>query len=359
MTENIYHTLRDVLDTIPNGFPATESGVEIKILKKIFTEEEAALTAQLKLKWETPDQIAERTGLDIDYLKKMLPIMDQKGQLMSINLGAMSVYRLMPFVFGIYEFQLKRIDRELAELFEEYAMTAFGKDFFDRSPALMKVVPIESEIDASSSIEPYESVTKLIERAKSFMVNECICKTERALMGHPCSKPTEVCLGFAPIENYFDDGTHGRPISKEEALDILKKSEEAGLVHMTSNTKKGHFYICNCCSCCCGPLIATNLISTKATAKSNYLAAVDAESCTACGLCIDRCQVNAITVDDVAVINDRCIGCGLCATTCPAASITMKRRDESDIPPVPRNELDWMAQRAAARGQNDDYKKLL
>jgi Na+-translocating ferredoxin:NAD+ oxidoreductase subunit B len=358
MNDQVYYRLREVLDTIPNGFPATESGVEIKLLKKIFTGEEAELAMKLKLNFESVEDIAKRTGLDRDYLGRMLREMNRKGQVFGINFGGTAVYKLLPFVFGIYEFQLPRIDREFTELFEQYTEEAFGKEFFSRTPALMKVVPIGVEVTPDTTIEPYESVAKLIEGAKSWMVNECICKKEKALMGHRCDRPIEVCLAFAPVEHVFDKVKTGRAITREEAYRILKQSEEAGLVHMTSNTATGHIYICNCCKCCCLPLGSFTRISMNATARSNYVAVVDRDRCTACGICVDRCQVDAIEVGDHAIIGE-CIGCGLCSTTCPAEAITMVRRDPGKQPSVPKTELDWFEERARSRGKGDGYKRML
>lgn len=353
----IYSSLREHLDSMPNGFPATESGVEIELLKRIFTEAEASLFMKLKLVFETPQQISERTGMDIEKLKELLPVMKNKGQLMGISKKNVSLYKAIPYVFGIYEFQLKRMDREMAALFEKYDKEAFAGDFFSNNPPMMKTIPIGIEVKDDTKIEPYETVTALIEGAKSWAVRDCVCKTEKALLGKRCDKPMEVCLSFAPVENAFENDPVDRAITKDEAYKILKMSEEAGLVHMTSNVKSGQFYICNCCHCCCGPLTKYIAVSKNAAAKSNYEAVVDADACTACGICTDRCQANAITIDEYAVIKD-CIGCGLCVSTCPAEAIRLVRRDSADTAHVPANEREWMDLRAKGRGLGDGYKKF-
>jgi Na+-translocating ferredoxin:NAD+ oxidoreductase subunit B len=358
MNEQVYADLRRALDTLPNGYPATDSGVEMKILKKVFTEEEAGLFQKLKLNFETTEQISERTGIDLEYLKRKLPEMTDKGQIFGINLGPVSMYKLLPFVFGIYEFQLHRLDREFVDLFEEYLAVAFGKEFFGHAPAMMKVVPVGIEVAAGSTVEPYESVAQLIENAKSWGVNDCICKKSMALEGHRCNKPMEVCLAFAPVEHVFDNAKGTRSLTKEEAHGILKLAEEAGLVHMTSNMRSGQYYVCNCCKCCCHPLRQYNLNRKNAAAKSNYIAVVDKDLCTSCGTCLDRCQVNAIEIGEYSVIGD-CIGCGLCSTTCPSGAITMVRKAVNDLPDVPETEGEWFRQRAEARGIGNDYTKYL
>jgi ferredoxin len=358
MASRIYYELRDILDTLPNGFPQAANGVEIKILEKVFTEEEAEIFMKLKLKFETTEHISQRTGIDLPYLKKQLNEMAEKGQVFRIKIGEVLLFKMLPYVFGIFEFQQGRLDKEFSELNEEYMKSVFGKEFFGRAPALMKVIPVGAEIPHGSVVEPYESVEKLIECAKSWGVQDCVCKKTRALTGHRCDRPMEVCMALAPIEDAFKDWKWIRTITKEEAYRVLNIAEEAGLVHMTSNIKSGHFYICNCCKCCCHPLREYNLQRKNAAARSDYIAVVDTDNCTACGTCEDRCQVNAITIDSHAVVGD-CIGCGLCASTCPAGAITIVKRHETDQLPVPNSELEWFEQRAKTRGIGDDYKKYL
>lgn len=355
---NVFNELRNFLDSIPNGFPASESGVEIRILEKIFTEEEAELFMKLKLSFETAEQISARTGIDIGYIKQMLPVMKNKGQLVGISKGAFSIYRIYPYVFGIYEFQGKSMDREFAALAEEYMDSTMAKEFFTLDPPMMKSIPIGIEVKDDTTIEPYESVASLIEGAKSWAVRDCICKKEKALLGKQCDRPMEVCMSFAPVENFFDNDDTCRAITKDEAYKVLKMSEEAGLVHMTSNYKAGHFYICNCCKCCCGPLTKYISVSKHAVAKSAYTAVVDRDACISCGACVDRCQANAIEIREQAEITD-CIGCGLCVSACPVEAIKLVRRESNDIPEVPANEKEWLELRAKERGMNDDFRKLL
>ena len=197
----------------------------------------------------------------------------------------------------------------------------------------------------------------LINGGKSWEVADCICKKERRLLGEGCEHPLETCLAIAPVENAFTDGFWGRPITKEEACRVLDMAEEAGLVHMTGNVQVGHMYICNCCGCSCAVLRGITELGLKgAAARSNYCAVVDEERCTGCGTCLERCQVKAIDLDDIAQVSDLCIGCGLCVTTCPTEAMSLKIRVEQET--VPADEMDWFRMRAESRG-SDAYKKLL
>lgn len=351
---DVYYRLAKVLDTLPNGFPRTESGVEIRLLKKIFTPEEADLFCDLRLTFETVEQIAERTGRSLDGLEKRLIEMQERGELFGLDLGGIKFFRMMPWVFGIYEFQLQRMDRELAEMNEEY-MRVYGEQFFKNKPQLMQVVPVEREIPNRQEALHYEQVSNIIKNAQSFMANECICKKEQGLLDNPCDKPLEVCMAFAPITGVFEDTPTGRVISREEALALLNKAEEAGLVHLTWNIENGHYFICNCCGCCCGVLRSITELGLSASdvINSYYYAEIDQDECSACGTCMDeRCQVRAIEEGDdtYRVIRERCIGCGLCVSTCPSEAVKLVRKTEEEIESPPADENTWFEERGRRRG---------
>lgn len=352
MNDQVYHKLARVLDTLPNGFPATDSGVEIKLLKKVFTPEEAEIFCGLRLKYETPSQIAQRNGWPEAGLEEKLVSMWQRGQVMGVDFGTVKLFKMMPWVFGIYEFQLNRLDREFAELFEEYS-PVFSKVIMGYQPQLLQVIPVEKEIPNGQETLPYQRVSAIIEKGQSFAVAECICKKERGLLGHPCSHPSEVCMGIAPLPGFFDNHHWGRPISREEAYALLKKVEESGLVHLTHNMENDHFFICNCCGCCCGVLRSINEFGMTGVVNSQYYAQIDKDYCNACGICKnERCPVGAIAngEESYEIIKERCIGCGLCATTCPSEAISLIHKAPEERKRPPKNEKEWYKERGRARG---------
>jgi electron transport complex protein RnfB len=352
MGDEIYHRLAKVLDTLPNGFPTTESGIEIKLLKKIFRPEDAELFCDLRLNWETAQQIAERTNRQLPGLEDHLNEMRRRGQIFGADIGGVSIFKMLPWVFGIYEFQVDHMDRELAEMCEEY-VRAYGEPFFKNKPQLMQVIPVEREIQASHEALPYEKVSSIIETGKSFMVQDCICKKEKGLLDSPCDRPLEVCMTIAPIEGVFDKYDHGRKLSRDEAYDLLQKCEENALVHLTWNMQNDHFFICNCCGCCCGVLRSINEWGISNAVNSYYYAEIDPEACAACGTCADeRCQVYAIEEGEDAyrVIKEKCIGCGLCVSTCPSEGIQLIRKQPDEIVLPPKDEMEWYEKRGNLRG---------
>jgi Fe-S-cluster-containing hydrogenase component 2 len=246
------------------------------------------------------------------------------------------------------------MDRELAELSEEYHKT-WGPQFFSNTPQMMQTLPIEEEIHSEQEALTYERVSSLIENGQSFLLNECVCKKEHALVEHPCDRPLEVCLAIAPVEGVFDNPDHGRSITREEAYKLLAECEENGLVHLTGNTQNDRFYICNCCKCCCGVLRGINELGIPATTvvNSHYYAVIDAEECNSCAVCADeRCQVGAIDEKDdcYEIAVEKCIGCGLCITSCPEEAIKLVRRPESEIVPPPLDQEQWYKDRGQKRG---------
>jgi Na+-translocating ferredoxin:NAD+ oxidoreductase subunit B len=354
MSDEVYRKLAKVLDTLPNGFPATESGVEIKLLKKVFAPDEAELFMDLRLKFETPEQIAARTGRPLAELKTKLKTMGEKGQLFAIEFGTMNVYKMMPWAFGIYEFQLPRLDREFCELNEEFGK-AFGPQFFGNLPSLMQVLPVQKEITAEHQALTYEMVSSIVESSQSIAVAHCICKKEKALLDQSCDRTIQVCMAFAPVPNIFKNDDLHRVITKDEAYALLAKAEEEALVHLTWNTQKGHFFICNCCGCCCGVLrgITEMGIPAGLVVNSHYYAQIDPDECASCGTCADeRCQVNAIEQGDDAYAVDpkKCIGCGLCISTCPQQAIALVRKPEAECIVPPQDETDWYETRGKLRG---------
>ena len=355
MNYDAYRKLAQKLDAIPNGFPQTESDFELKLLAKIYTPEEAALASEMELVPETGARIARRTGGDEAKTVALLEEMVRKGLIRVIEKEGQDRFGLMPWAPGIYEEQLVRADEEFVRLFVEYVAEAVvgWADWYNTSPPIEKVIPVEKSIPVDVQIFPYEQASALLENARSFAVRKCLCKVNKALAGAPCKYPVEVCLYFAPTEGAFDNQPENRVITKEEALRILRETEEAGLIHSSTNVREGQWYICNCCTCCCGYMLGVSLLGIEnSVAKSDFYARVDPEICTGCGTCVKRCQFSGPSlVDDKSSVDQkRCVGCGQCVMTCPSGAMTLVRKPQDQISPTPRDTEQWTMERAKNRG---------
>jgi NAD-dependent dihydropyrimidine dehydrogenase PreA subunit len=343
MSAESYRKLAKNLDAMPNRYPATESGVEIRILEKLFTPEEALVAAELSEVKKPATEIAALAGIPEKEARKLLKGMVRK-QLILFSKGETTlVYGLMPFVVGFYEYSLPVMDEVLAHLFEEYFQEVEGR-ITGKGPSVHRVVPVQESIDFEMEVYPYEKASDLIESAKAWGVRDCICRVQKNLIGDPCDHPVENCLVFAPVEGAFEKSEVDRAISKEEALQILHQAEEAGLVHTTGNYVDHNSYICNCCTCSCGILRSVaEFNNSTAVAIADFLVVVDDELCVACGDCLDRCQFDALNVDGVVceVDPDNCVGCGLCVPACPEDAMVLVRRASGEVPLPPESLKSW------------------
>lgn len=335
MNDDAFINLAEALDRLPNGFPRTETNVEIRILKKIFNEEEARLASWLTGKFESIPAIANRAEMNPEEASKLLFKMTKKGMVWIDKKEGEVQFRLAPFVVGVYEASLELMDHELAHLTEDYFAQGGVAGIMAPQPALHRVVPAQSAVK-TEWILPYDDVRTILLQSKTFNVRDCICRVQKDKLGEPCEFPVNMCLNFSEVER-----ANPRPgdINQEEALKLLDRAEEIGLVHTVNNVMKGVGYVCNCCGCCCGILRGvTDFGYENSVAYANYYAVIDPVICNNCGTCIDRCQVHAISEGENYSVVDlaKCIGCGLCVTGCPNDVAVLVRKEEAEMihPPV-------------------------
>ena len=351
MSEEVYRQLARHLDDLPGGFPSSESGVELRILKRLFSPEQAVLAVSLTIIPEEARTIAERSGLDIEETAKRLEVMARNGLIFSIEEGGRpALYQAASYIFGIWEFQLNNLNKEFARDMDEYAPT-LGVEL-SRFPQL-RTIPVGRSIPASAEVLPHEGAGEMVQERKKILVAPCICRRKTKTQGAGCDKPEETCLIFDQWAEYYHRNGLGRIIEKAEALEILKKADEAGSVLQPSNSKEPG-WICCCCSCCCGSLKRLKAHPKSASIVVNSLICrVDPEICEGCQICIDRCPTDAhgIVDDRVVHLPERCIGCGLCATTCPSGAATMIRKPEGQQPGIPQTVFDNQIKLAQVRGK--------
>jgi len=355
MENNSYKKLAERLDALPNGFPPTDDGAELRLLAKIFTPEEADLASQLRLTKDVPEKVAERLGRETTEIRALLKGMARKGLIRAGRTEAGLGFALMPFVVGIYEMQVGNLDEEMAALFEDYYQKSFT-EVLRVKPQVHRVIPVNESIKVDMEVRPFESASDLVNNAKAWGVLDCICRKQKAFIGDPCEHPLDVCMTLSDAPEAFNSNPTVRAQTREEALETLQRAAEAGLVHSVSNNQKGLHYICNCCTCSCGILRGIAEVGiANVVAHSSYVNQVDDLLCNGCEICLEYCQFDALKMGEDAIVqvnSVRCVGCGVCVTQCPNEALGMVLRPKEDLVLPPETIKEWGAKRAAERGIN-------
>ena len=348
--QKAYIKLQKHLDNQAVGFPATRSGVELKILKHIFTPEEAEIACCLSYKFESLKTIFSRAGHLVDSpekLEKYLDRIQKKGGIESKIKNGQMHYCVVQLIVGMYEFQLERLTPEFVKDFNEYTSGKdFGMAFLSTKLPQMRTIPVAKSIHPQHNVSTYDEVAALMKAAEEpFVILECICRKKKSIEGKSCKKTDrkETCMAIGDMGRMALRAGQGREITLDEAMAIIQKNQKQGLVLQPSNTEQAEF-ICSCCGCCCGMLsFQKSLPKPLDFWASNFHAVVDRQTCEGCGACEKRCQVGAVSVAEEkqpAVVNlDRCLGCGVCVPNCPTKSIKLLKKPAEIKPPQTREDL--------------------
>jgi Na+-translocating ferredoxin:NAD+ oxidoreductase subunit B len=338
----LYRKLQQHLDRMPVGFPATESGVEIRILRQLFTPEEAELTLQASAIPEPAATIHRRVkpAMPLAEVTGRLEQMAAKGLILRIRTPREPLYGKMMFAIGFYERQLARLTPELDRDCREYLLGAFAPAFHSKKTTQMRTVPVNKTIAIERNVATYENIRTYVEsHGGPFATMACICRHGRELQGEKCrqTKLTENCLTLGMAASEMVRIGQARSISREEMLALLDAADQEGLVLQPENTKSPLF-VCCCCGCCCGVINSAKRFPQPAEYFSaSFQAEMDAELCEACGVCQSRCQMDALVDADVEgktrVDLSRCIGCGLCVSTCPSGALRLVENPRRKVPP--------------------------
>lgn len=339
----IYRLLQQHLDNQPVGFPATWSGADLRFLRKMFTPSEAKVALHLSHQPMTVDSIVARTAPEFSAgeAERLLDQMFSKGSIGWLDRGRVSHWYLLPMVVGMYEAQ----DGEPAPDFiadaDAYTKTlGYGASLLAVSPPQMRTIPINQAIPVEHKIATYDQIRVVIAECPGpFVVLPCICRQRMALRHKPCQKTSrlETCLAMGDMAAMVRRRSHGREVLRDEALAVLQRNEDEGLVLQPANSQRPEF-VCSCCGCCCGMLsLQKSLPHPLDFWTSNFRAEINAAVCAHCGKCVTRCQVKAVSLPRASgparIDANRCIGCGLCVSTCPSEAAHLTRRIPETIPP--------------------------
>jgi 2-oxoacid:acceptor oxidoreductase delta subunit (pyruvate/2-ketoisovalerate family) len=350
MAEEVYHQLFETMSKRGGMYPGMDIPEFYELVEELFTPEEAAVIIAIPRGFSPASKIAQEMGKDEDEVATILEQMADKGLCISGTTGDIPVYTLPPFVPGIFEFQFMRgtetdKDRKLAKLIHKFKAAVDSS----RGPEKItfpdyRVINVDRMVQAENKVNTYDQVSTYIEKYDPISVSTCFCRHEGKLIDENdhCGKPDNVCMQFGQGAQFVIDRGLGREVAKEEAMEVLIKSEEAGLVHCSTNSQEINF-LCNCCACHC-MILQKALRQPKPgqALTSGFRPVFDPDRCVSCETCIDNCPTTALTLseNDVPEVDlDRCIGCGICATGCPSEAIAMETKVGAIAPPVDQKTL--------------------
>lgn len=346
---DLYQQLRAEIDKMPVAYPSTKSGVEIRLLKKLFTPEEAEIALYLNILPESISRIHKRmikSGKTItkEDLMAILDTMVEKGSILGGGLferkKGKNYYSKSILAIGMFEGQVNSITAEMSRDFHQYLEEAFVHDFNGIPTPQMRTVPISSSLKQDQHVAPYDDMRRYVMGYDDIMaVQNCICRQSMDVLQKKCnhSDVRETCLAFGDSARFIVGKGRARIVNRDEMLSILGHAEKSGFVLQPENARKPT-YICCCCRDCCHVLHGLKLYPRPADhIHSNYFSVIDGNLCNGCRKCEKKCAMEAISIEEKkATVNlDRCIGCGVCVATCAMGAAALKKK--KNIEKTPRN----------------------
>lgn len=374
--KDLYQQLRQHFDSGPLPFPETETGVEIRMLKDFFTEEDCRIILALGWVRVTAEKIHKRLkkarvpegNLSLNEIKEKLDALYLDGSIsMKIKKGKRK-YCLDPVAVGWYEHKVDFLEPRHVEMFNEYADQAFPElwggdgigggiapqmrvivhptavDAVDPGNEGTRVVEINESLSHKPAVASHDDVRRLLASQPGdslFVLTNCICKQSQDLLDEPCKVTDDRrhCMSLGPGAQSYLDRDQGVRITKQEAIEHLEWQIEQGLVLQCGNYADELREVCACCGCCCGVLVnAKKLERPVDIFHVTYQASIDQDSCKKCGACADRCQMDAVVKvcegkDCIYRVNlDRCIGCGVCVPGCNYNALKLLKKDVAGPP---------------------------
>jgi len=347
MTREVYNKLAEALNTRSSTYPSVPCDEFYVLAEEIFTPEKAEIASNMPVDPVSAEELAAKMRLsDVAGLSKQLDEMADRGLVRVKEKAGNRLYELMPLVPGIIELQFMhgRTDertKRLAQLFKSYGKAVKNMPPPSPTPATIekpkaRTIVIKQEIHGKTTVLPYDEVMKLIDKTEYIAAGTCVCRHQGDLLDRPCDKPKDnLCMIFGPSAQFAQSYGFVNLISKEEARQRIDEAEKAGLVHNYANSQDRYIdLLCNCCGCHCFLLRAAKRSPLPSQfVIANWVIDIDDDACVGCGVCIDRCWMEALKMDSDLVARDfnRCIGCGICRYVCPSDAMKLVRRETASV----------------------------
>lgn len=345
-----------------------------EILEILYTPEEAALASRMPVRPVGLEALASRLGTPPEALAARLEPMCDKGIVMDLvhPRTGKRAYLLSPPVVGFFEYSLMRArdsipKKRMAEALHAYTHgdPAFAREVFGHDTVIGRALVHEPELaDDVPEVLAWQRATGVVGEARSWAVSLCFCRHKTEHLGERCDAPMENCLSLNGGAEFVIRRGFGRAVERTEALEILARSRESGLVQIADNVKSRPTFVCNCCGCCCEQLQAVSRWGLPAVNPSGFLPRRNAANCAGCSRCARACPAGAIVMEPVRekasrknalaprIDEERCIGCGVCAGACRKDALAMAPGGRAR--PVPANAIERAVRQAVERNRLAD-----
>ena len=345
MNDDVYTRMMNRLNRFDRKMGNVPTAMEL--LRMIYVPEDAVFCAEFPEGALTVKELADLYKCPEQEIKARIEDLCHKNLIFTtVDEANEKRYELMPWLPGVLEMSVVShkgtpwLERFNA-LYLQYGKEAAAK--IESMGGIQKLVQSMPEPDVrtlalsvslpvESTVYDYENLMDLIDKETCFAVSRCTCRTLSELRGVPCKHglPEYSCLSFGKAARHGIEYGHSKQITKEDCKAIIEKSAKAGAIHNANNYTEALQYLCNCCPDCCAFFSRIKLMgNAKMITPSNFIPVLTGENCTGCGICVERCPVDAITLSDVSLTNEEaCIGCGSCVAGCPSEARVMKRRSE-------------------------------
>ena len=330
---DIYEQVADMI--IEEDFIAPpKTPAFLKVLSLQLTRAEAKLALQVRTTGGTLSELAERTGLKEERLKKALLTMADKGTIW-YDFGDDPVYKVIKTAApgfsetglwgGVRYSYTVELGKALNEMMKSWAGEKLAKLGFPFAPVWPAVDALPEGAD------PSHNIAEVIKDEGHWAVAACPCRLSHWLAdpgGDHCEHMLESCIITGDESRWAVKHGHARELTYPEVVDVLQECNKNGLVH-TLNIQNN---ICNCCNDCCGIFEAHGKCDGSFL-PSPYILKVDDEACDGCNKCAERCPVDALEVDveaeTVCLEEKLCFGCGVCVTSCKPDCLSLVTRPEA------------------------------
>lgn len=345
---DVYQRLARHLGDLLMGYPYDDDLLEL--LKAGFSEEEALVALAIPndlmpLEVAPLGEIAAGCELPAQRVAALLEGMAARNQIFSRKTpGGEPGYALLQVGYGMPQNYFCRGPddegaRNMAKLVLSYFKVPVTRQVYGGRPTkAYRYAPASLSVEVPrQGVLPQEMMEPVVAAADKIAVAHCACRTSARVLGRTdCTHSLEVCLKYDDMAEFVVDRGLGRAISADEALAILKASEEEGLVHMVDNAEGQIKHTCNCCGHYCWHLgiIRRRKVPRDVLMASYFLRVTEEDECIGCGACVEICPVEAVSLKgEVAVVDeDWCVGCGVCAVVCPTQAISIHRRSDQRAP---------------------------